>query len=181
MRDLRIKNLRRDFWMIFFGWGSEKYGRCVLTFLGNNTWRLSVRLYSKRIPAGREKRRTAVLPGSPARFKCFSGLEQALHPQREAHVAGDPKLAAHESDLPIQLPRQHIEVVLCGHRDGDVGRGIRPFENLNILILDDNLPLSATIAGKVKLINRVESLRRFLVEAAGHYFKSLLGSRGCFI
>src|SRR3984957_11288330 len=104
MRDLRIKNLRRDFWMIFFGWGSEKYGRCVLTFLGSNTWRVSVRLYSTRIPAGREKRGTTVSPARTPLLTCFSGLEQALHPQREAHATGDPKLAAHESDLPIQLP-----------------------------------------------------------------------------
>ena len=51
-----------------------------------------------------EMRRTACLDASGAlQFKFTSGLEQALHPQREAHVARDAQLAAHESDLSVQL------------------------------------------------------------------------------
>ena len=72
-------------------------------------WRLVVRLDSKSILkmlwAGAKCAGLRDERASPARFNHFtSGLEQALHAQREAHIARDAKLAAHESDLPVQFP-----------------------------------------------------------------------------
>jgi hypothetical protein len=63
-----------------------------------------------------QMRRIAGWKRSPARFKHFtSGLEQALHPQCEAHIPRDAKFATHEGDLPIQFARQHVQVILRRH------------------------------------------------------------------
>src|SRR5690349_1833166 len=43
--------------------------------------------------------------------------EDLLHLEREAHVALDLELAAHERHLRVELARDHVEVVARRHRD----------------------------------------------------------------
>src|SRR6266436_7561257 len=56
---------------------------------------------------------------------------------------------------------------------------MRPFSDVALPVIDQHMPLAAAVAAEVKLVDRIEPLAGFLVEAAWHLLKHLLtGSRG---
>src|SRR5271163_1503533 len=56
---------------------------------------------------------------------------------------------------------------------------MRPFLNVAGLVFDGHTPFATAIAGKIELVDRIQSLGSFLVEHAGHLIECLFArSRG---
>src|SRR5581483_3260312 len=122
--------------------------------------------------------RTDHAPG-PSGFACLrtrSGrtLEERLHLHREAHVAGDLELPAHEGHLTVQLAGGHVDVVLRCHRHGHVGRGCGALVDLALAVLDGHVPLPAVVAAQIELDGRIHALGGIGVELVRHLVENVL-------
>src|SRR5262245_29196106 len=114
------------------------------------------------------------LPDVSDRSSGAGTLEETLKLHRESHVARDLELPAHESHLAVQLPHDHVDVVLRRHGERHVRRGRGALLDVRLAVLDCNVPLAAIVATQVELDGRVHTFRGVRVEVGRHLVKDLL-------
>src|SRR5712691_12312562 len=81
----------------------------------------------------------------------YLDLEEAPHLHGEAHVAFELELARHEGRLAVELATDHVQPVLRGHGDGQVGRGRGARVHRAGAVLDHGMPGAATVAADLVL------------------------------